>query len=64
MTHVNPVYAAADNRYRVAGSFVERNFVLIEIDWDASPSPTLAMKALGSDGRVDLGHEISLGDLQ
>jgi alkaline phosphatase D len=64
MTHVNPAYAAAENRYRVAGPFVENNFGLVMIDWDATPSPTLTLQARGADGRVGFVHEISLGELQ
>jgi hypothetical protein len=41
MTHVSEVYPRADNRYRVAGPFVEFNFGLIEIDWEAAPEPLI-----------------------
>jgi alkaline phosphatase D len=64
MTHVNPTYAAAANRHRVAGPFVERNFGLLEIDWEAKPWPMLTLRALGEDGRAGFSHTISLGDLQ
>ena len=64
MTHVNPDYAAAPNRYRVAGPFVEPNIGLLEIDWEALPDPTIRMQALGLDGRPGFVHQVSLGDLQ
>lgn len=64
MTHVNPAYAAAENRYRSAGPFVEHNFGLVVIDWDATPWPTLTLQARGADGHVGFVHEISLGELQ
>jgi alkaline phosphatase D len=63
MTHVNPTYAAARNPHRVAGPFVEHNFGLLEIDWQAKPWPLLTLRAR-EDGRAGFTHEISLGELQ
>jgi alkaline phosphatase D len=64
MTHVNASYAAAGNRHRVAGPFVEHNFGLVEIDWDAKPWPVIGLKAMAEDGSVGFVREISLGELQ
>ena len=64
MTHVDSAYAAADNRYRVAGPLVRHNFGLVEIDWNAQPAPTLTLKAMAENGQTGFSHRISLGDLQ
>ena len=64
MTHVSEVYPRADNRYRVAGPFVEHNFGLIEIDWEATPEPMVHLKALGAKGGVGLDYQIGLGELR
>jgi alkaline phosphatase D len=64
MTHVNPGYAAANNNYRVAGPFVEHNVGLVQIDWDAEPTPVIRLAALGVDSTRGLDYEISLGDLR
>lgn len=64
MTHVNPTYAAAQNSHRITGPFVEHNFGLLEIDWQAKPWPMLTLSALGEDGRAGFTNEISLGELQ
>ncbi|MGR8920204.1 MAG: alkaline phosphatase D family protein [Gammaproteobacteria bacterium] len=64
MTHVNAEYAAAPNRHRVAGPFVELNFGLLEIDWEAPSGPMMRMKALGVDGQAGFEHEVALEALQ
>ena len=50
LTHSNPGYAAADNPYRVAGPYDDLNFGLLEIDWDAQPTPAIRLKAMDKDG--------------
>jgi len=64
MTHVNPDYAEAPNRHRVAGPFVDHNVGLLEIDWEAQSGPMIGMKALGVDGRVGFEHKVTLEALQ
>jgi hypothetical protein len=64
MTHVNPVYAAAANKYRVAGPYVEHNVGLIEIDWDAKPSPQITLKVVGRDGKDGFDHTVQHSSLQ
>ena len=64
MTHVNPVYAAAANKYRVAGPYVDHNVGLIEIDWDARPSPHITFKSVGSEGKVGFEYPIQHSHLQ
>ena len=64
MTHVNPIYLAAPNRYRAMAPYVDLNVGLLEIDWDNKPKPRVAMKALGLDGQVGFQASISLRALQ
>ena len=64
MTHVNPVYAAAANKYRVAGPYVDHNVGLIEIDWDAKPSPRITLKVVGRDGKDGFEHPVQYSSLQ
>lgn len=64
MTHVNETYAHAANKYRVAGPFIDYNFGLAEIDWNAQSSPTITLKALDEDGTTGFSHTISLDQLQ
>ena len=64
MTHNDERYANAANPHRVKGPVVEHNFGLVEIDWDAKPSPLIKLKAIGTDGDTGFEHEISLSSLQ
>jgi len=63
LTHVNETYPEAPNRYRVAGPFVEFNFGLVEIDWEAPGGPLVVLTARGVDGRKGLVHSVSLASL-
>mgnify|MGYP001819657750 CR=1 FL=1 len=63
LTHVNATYPEAPNRYRVAGPFVELNFGLVEIDWDAEGGPVVEMAAIGVDGRRAFEYEVPLVSL-
>lgn len=64
LTHINEVYAKADNEFRVAGPFADLNFGLVEIDWSAKPSPVITLKAIGVDGVIEFKHRLSLSDLK
>ena len=64
MTHVNEIYGKSANSYRVAGPFIEHNFGMVEIDWDAKPSPAIAFKAIGENGAIGFSHRLSLDQLQ
>ncbi len=64
MTHVTELYGKAPNSFRVAGPFIEHNFGLVEIDWDAKPSPTITLKAVGVDGTTGFTHTVNLCELQ
>jgi alkaline phosphatase D len=52
------------NTRRISETYAENNFGLVEIDWDASPSPLIAMKVIGVDGAVAVEQAISLAALQ
>jgi len=64
MTHVNPDYAAASNRYRIAGPYVDHNVGLVEINWDASPEPLIRLSTLSVGSQKGFSHEISPGELK
>ena len=64
MTHVNPTYAEAPNKYRVAGPFVEHNIGLVEIDWQAEPSPLIRLTVLGVGVRQGFSYELPLSGLK
>lgn len=58
LTHTNAVYAAAANPYRVAGPYDGLNFGMVEIDWDAKPSPGVRMVAIDINGDVVFEHKL------
>jgi alkaline phosphatase D len=64
LTHVNEDYPKAPNRYRVAGPYVDVNFGLVEIDWEASPSTAITFRVIDVDGSVQLEHRVHLGMLR
>ena len=64
MTHINETYAHAANKYRIAGPFIEHNFGLIEIDWEAYPVPKISMKVLDEAGHAAVSHDILLTELE
>jgi len=64
LTHVNEEYPKAPNRYRAAGPFVDLNFGLVEIDWDAKPSPLVTMRVVGVDGRTAFEEAVTMDVLK
>ena len=62
LTHVNEEYPQAPNAYRVAGPVVEINFGLVEIDWEATPSPRIILQIIDVEGGVQLEHEVRLNE--
>ncbi|MCP4898463.1 MAG: alkaline phosphatase family protein [bacterium] len=64
LTHVNQEYPKAPNPCRVAGPYVDLNFGMIEIDWNAEPETLVTLKAVGIDGVSALKHRISLDSLK
>jgi alkaline phosphatase D len=63
MTHIDEAYGKAENKYRVAGPFIELNFGLVEIDWNAKPAPAISFKAIGVGGATAFEYSVSLGAL-
>lgn len=63
LTHVNEKYSQVANEYRVAGPFVDLNFGLVKIDWEAAPSPLIILGILDVDSRNQLEHRITLREL-
>jgi alkaline phosphatase D len=64
MTHVNETYAKAANKYRIAGPYEELNFGLVEIAWEAKPSPIITLKAVGANGITAFLHKVPLDNPQ
>ncbi|UCD34718.1 MAG: alkaline phosphatase family protein [Nitrospiraceae bacterium] len=64
MTHVNEFYGKATNSFRIAGPFIEHNFGLVDIDWNAQPSPTITLSAVGEDGAIAFEHKVRMADIQ
>jgi alkaline phosphatase D len=63
LTHVNQEYPEAPNRHRFAGPFVDLNFGLVQIDWDAPGGTLITLAAVGVDGHVAFEHELLLASL-
>ena len=64
LTHTAPAYAKANNDYRIAGPFDGKIFGVVEIDWDAKPSPLATLKAVAEDGSAAFNHKVTLDQLQ
>ena len=64
LTHVNEEYPQAPNDYRVGGPFVDVSFGLVEIDWEATPSPRIILQIIDVEGIVQLEHELRLNELR
>jgi alkaline phosphatase D len=64
LTHVSTVYPEADNPYRIGEPYVDLNFGLVEIDWEAEFGPTVTLKAVDLDGTSVLRHQVELSILQ
>jgi alkaline phosphatase D len=60
LTHANKQYAAAANRYRVAGPYDGKNFGMVEIDWHSSPSPIVKLLAISEQGERVFEYDLSL----
>jgi alkaline phosphatase D len=52
------------NSLRISKTYVEVNFGLIEIDWEAQPAPQVMLKAIGLDGTPVIERQIGLEDLR
>jgi alkaline phosphatase D len=58
LTHVNETYGKAPNSFRVAGPYIDLNFGLVEIEWEAQPVPQIILKAMGLEGTVAFEYQI------
>jgi alkaline phosphatase D len=63
LTHINENYAKAVNSYRINEPFVDLNFGIVEIDWDAQPSPLVKLKVIDLEGNSIIHYQISLSEL-
>ena len=52
------------NSHRISDAYAKDNFGLVEIDWDAVPSPRIMLKLIGTDGTRAFEHEIALDSLR
>ena len=64
LTHNSNTYPKLKNSYRVGGPYARLNFGLIEIDWEAKPSPQVTLKAIGIDGSVAFEQKVSFNMLR
>jgi alkaline phosphatase D len=64
LTHVNDEYPQAPNDYRIADPYVDLNFGMVEIDWEASPTPLITLQIIDVEGIVQLEHELRLNELR
>jgi alkaline phosphatase D len=64
LTHVNEVYGKAPNSFRVAGPYIDLNFGLVEIDWQAQRAPQISLKVLGLDRAVAFEYHIDASVLK
>jgi alkaline phosphatase D len=51
------------NTRRISGTYAEENFGLVEIDWDAEPSPVVVLRVMDIDGAEVMRHEVALATL-
>jgi alkaline phosphatase D len=64
LTHVEEAYGKAANSFRVAGPYIDLNFGLVEIDWEAKPVPRMLFKAIGLNGGVAFERDFDLNLLK
>jgi alkaline phosphatase D len=64
LTHVNEAYGKAPNAFRVAGPYIDLNFGLVEIDWEAQPVPQIILKTVRLDGTVAFVYKINTIELK
>ena len=64
MTHITEAYARAANKYRVAGPSTDLNFGLVQIDWEAEPSPMISLKINNVRGDNILSYPVHLDELK
>lgn len=60
LTHTNTAYALAENKYRVAGPYDGLNFGMVNIDWDAIPSPLITLSTMKINGKPAFEYVVPL----
>ena len=50
--------------YLIAGPITAHNFGLVEIDWDAKPSPMVTLKVIGEGGHTGFSHQFRIDELR
>lgn len=63
MTHVDPGYASLRNSRRTAGPLTQKNFGLVEIDWE-EPGGAVLLSAIDQDGRSAFSQRVRMSDLK
>ena len=51
------------NLHRISDTYAEDNFGLVEMDWDAEPSPIVLFRVMDINGEEVLRHEVALNTL-
>ena len=51
------------NPHRISDTYAEDNFGLVEMDWDAEPSPIVLFRVMDIKGEEVLRHEVALNTL-
>ncbi len=52
------------NSFRISETYSGVNFGLVEIDWEARPSPSVKLKTIGLQGQTVFEHRVQLDKLQ
>ena len=51
------------NTHRISDAYAEENFGLVDIDWDAEPSPVVTLRVMDIEGAEAFRHEVALNTL-
>ena len=58
-----PGYERLANSRRISDAYAHENFGLVEINWDAKPSPVVLLRVMDIEGAEVLRHEVALNTL-
>ena len=64
LTHVNETYANVPDPLRIGEPYVDLNFELVEIDWNAELAPPIILTVVGIDGVPAFEYRIPLDNLK
>ncbi|MCZ6915701.1 MAG: hypothetical protein O7I93_02890 [Gemmatimonadetes bacterium] len=51
------------NSHRISYTYAEENFGLVEVDWEAEPSPVVTLRVMNVEGAQVFRHEMALATL-